>query len=102
MSRHPSSGPRTLLAGGLAAVAARAAYAALNQRPPGGREAWARTNHRGEPVTLLEGPAAAAGAAASDIVSADQHRPIGIEHSSVQLLGSSEFYHLPMRIKYSS
>jgi UDP-GlcNAc:undecaprenyl-phosphate/decaprenyl-phosphate GlcNAc-1-phosphate transferase len=51
-----------LLTGGLAAVAARAAYAALNFRPPGGRAVWTRTNHRGEPVTLLEGPAAAAAA----------------------------------------
>jgi UDP-GlcNAc:undecaprenyl-phosphate GlcNAc-1-phosphate transferase len=53
-----------LLTGGLAAGAARGAFAALSRRPPGGREAWARTNHRGEPVTLLEGPAAAAAAAA--------------------------------------
>jgi UDP-GlcNAc:undecaprenyl-phosphate/decaprenyl-phosphate GlcNAc-1-phosphate transferase len=45
------------------AATARAAYAALSRRPPGGRDTWARTNHRGEPVTLLEGPAAAAGAA---------------------------------------
>jgi hypothetical protein len=59
---------RAVLTGGLAAAAARAAYAALNQRPPGGREAWARTNHRGEPVTLLEGPAAAAGAAAASLI----------------------------------
>jgi hypothetical protein len=57
-----------LLTGGLAAVTARAAYAALNARPPGGREAWARTNHRGEPVTLLEGPAAAAAAAAAALI----------------------------------
>jgi UDP-GlcNAc:undecaprenyl-phosphate/decaprenyl-phosphate GlcNAc-1-phosphate transferase len=53
-----------LLTCGLAAAAARAAYAALSRRPPGGRAVWARTNHRGEPVTLLEGPAAAAAAAA--------------------------------------
>ena len=32
--------------------------------PAGGSETWSRTNHRGEPVTLLEGPAAAAAAAA--------------------------------------
>ena len=63
--RRPAGAPgaRTaLLTGGLAAVAARAAYAALNSRPPGGRAVWTRTNHRGEPVTLLEGPAAAAAA----------------------------------------
>jgi UDP-GlcNAc:undecaprenyl-phosphate/decaprenyl-phosphate GlcNAc-1-phosphate transferase len=51
--------PRT---GALAAGAARAVYAALNSRPPGGRAVWTRTNHRGEPVTLLEGPAVAAAA----------------------------------------
>src|SRR5262249_10113943 len=36
----------------------------MNRRPPGGPKAWSRTNHRGEPVTLLEGPAVAAGAIA--------------------------------------
>ncbi len=45
-----------------AAGAARLAYSALNRRPPGDPKAWSRTNHRGEPVTLLEGPAVAAGA----------------------------------------
>jgi len=44
---------------GAAAVAARATYAALRRRPPGGAAIWARTNHRGEAVTLLEGPAVA-------------------------------------------
>ena len=47
-----------------AAGAARLAYSALNRRPPGGPTTWSRTNHRGEPVTLLEGPAVAAGAIA--------------------------------------
>jgi UDP-GlcNAc:undecaprenyl-phosphate/decaprenyl-phosphate GlcNAc-1-phosphate transferase len=42
-----------------AACAARAAYAALTRRPPGGSGAWTRTNHRGEQLTLLEGPALA-------------------------------------------
>jgi hypothetical protein len=57
-----------LLTGALAAAGARAAYAALNAAPPGGRQAWTRTNHRGEPVTLLEGPAAAAAAAGAALI----------------------------------
>jgi UDP-GlcNAc:undecaprenyl-phosphate GlcNAc-1-phosphate transferase len=47
-----------------AAGAARVAYAALRRCPPGGEKTWQRTNHRGEPVTLLEGPAVALGAMA--------------------------------------
>jgi UDP-GlcNAc:undecaprenyl-phosphate GlcNAc-1-phosphate transferase len=49
-------------AGVTAAGAARLAYAALNQRPPGGARTWSRTNHRGESLTLLEGPGVAVGA----------------------------------------
>jgi UDP-N-acetylmuramyl pentapeptide phosphotransferase/UDP-N-acetylglucosamine-1-phosphate transferase len=44
----------------IAAGAARVAYRSLNLNPPGGATQWTRTNHRGEPVTLLEGPAVAA------------------------------------------
>ena len=60
--------PAGLAAAAAAAVSARAAYAALARRPPGGPDTWARTNHRGEPVTLAEGPAAAAAAAAAAVV----------------------------------
>ncbi|WP_030167351.1 hypothetical protein [Spirillospora albida] len=57
----------------LGAVAARAAYGALTRRPPGlkgapGDEVWGRTNHRGEPVTLLEGPAFVAGTAVAGLL----------------------------------
>ena len=46
-----------LAAGSTAASTASLAYAALNRRPPGGTKTWSRTNHRGEPVTLLVGQA---------------------------------------------
>jgi UDP-GlcNAc:undecaprenyl-phosphate/decaprenyl-phosphate GlcNAc-1-phosphate transferase len=48
--------------GAAAYGAARLAYRALSRFPPGGEKAWARVNHRGESLTLLEGPAVAAGA----------------------------------------
>jgi len=51
-----------VLAGFGAAGAARYAYTLLKRTPPGGDKHWSRKNHRGEPVTLLEGPAVAAGA----------------------------------------
>ena len=65
MSRVLSRAGGALLTCGLAAIAARAGYSALTRHPPGGRDQWERKNHRGEPVTLLEGPAAAAAAAAA-------------------------------------
>ena len=56
--------------GALAAVTARAAYAGLRRRPPAGDKTWTRTNHRGELVTLLEGPAASVGAIAAELICA--------------------------------
>jgi UDP-N-acetylmuramyl pentapeptide phosphotransferase/UDP-N-acetylglucosamine-1-phosphate transferase len=52
----------------VAALAARAAYAGLRRRPPAGEKTWTRTNHRGELVTLLEGPAVALGTVAGTVV----------------------------------
>jgi hypothetical protein len=52
----------------VAAAAARLSYAGLRRRPPGGAATWSRTNHRGEPVTLLEGPAAAIGGVAGALL----------------------------------
>ena len=49
----------------MAASGARLAYAALARTQPGGAPTWTRTNHRGEPVTLLEGPAVTIAAAAA-------------------------------------
>ena len=63
-------------AGACAAGAARLAYSALSRRPPGGPKAWSRTNHRGEPVTLLEGPAVAAGALAGVLAQAGLARGV--------------------------
>ena len=55
----------TVITAGLAAAAARAVYAGLARRPPGGAATWTRVNHRGEPVSLLAGPALAAAAVAA-------------------------------------
>jgi UDP-GlcNAc:undecaprenyl-phosphate GlcNAc-1-phosphate transferase len=63
------SGRATLATAGLAAGAAQGAYRLLRRNPPAGEPTWTRTNHRGEPVTLLEGPAVAAGAALAAVAS---------------------------------
>ncbi|MBB6348514.1 hypothetical protein ACWGH8_21345 [Nonomuraea muscovyensis] len=50
----------------IGAVAARAAYAAFTRaRPLDPGDRWTRKNHRGEPLTLLEGPAFVAGSSAA-------------------------------------
>jgi UDP-N-acetylmuramyl pentapeptide phosphotransferase/UDP-N-acetylglucosamine-1-phosphate transferase len=59
-----------VLTGVTAAIAASLAYRALRRFPPGGEKPWARVNHRGEPVTLLEGPAVVAGSLAGTAVAA--------------------------------
>lgn len=55
-----------LVGAAIGAIAARAAYTAFTRLAPRAGEEkepgrWTRTNHRGEPITLLEGPAFVAG-----------------------------------------
>ncbi len=72
--------------GGFAAAgAARAAYALLNRRAPGGTKLWSRTNHRGEPVTLLEGPAVAAGAMLGSLAA---HPAIAVAGAGAAVFGA--------------
>jgi UDP-GlcNAc:undecaprenyl-phosphate/decaprenyl-phosphate GlcNAc-1-phosphate transferase len=59
-----------VVSGAAGAAAARAAYRALRQHPPAGEQTWTRTNHRGELVTLLEGPAVAVGAITAEVIGA--------------------------------
>jgi UDP-GlcNAc:undecaprenyl-phosphate/decaprenyl-phosphate GlcNAc-1-phosphate transferase len=65
-----SSLARVAGAGAVAAAVARGAYTALRRYPPAGEKTWARTNHRGEPVTLLEGPAVTVGAVTGQVITA--------------------------------
>jgi UDP-GlcNAc:undecaprenyl-phosphate/decaprenyl-phosphate GlcNAc-1-phosphate transferase len=70
---RPAAGPTvagTVATGAAGAAAARAAYRALRQYPPAGEQTWTRTNHRGELVTLLEGPAVAVGAITAEVIAA--------------------------------
>ncbi|WP_454044094.1 hypothetical protein [Cellulosimicrobium sp. Marseille-Q8652] len=66
-----------LLAGVVAGAVTAATRRALDARPPGGRDRWARTNHRGEPISMLEGPAVAAGLVAGALVTGADARTRG-------------------------
>ena len=74
-----------------AAGAARAAYAVLTRRPPGGEKTWTRVNHRGEPVTLLEGPAVAAGAVLAQILSSERTSSSARPALALALAGAGAF-----------
>lgn len=56
---------RALVSAAVGGAVAAAALRLLRAHPPGGATQWDRTNHAGGTVTLLEGPAYAAGAAAA-------------------------------------
>jgi hypothetical protein len=65
---------RTLRSALVAAAAARIAYRELRARPPAGTATWNRTNHRGETVTLLAGPAVAIGGMAGAVAAGTSPR----------------------------
>lgn len=59
---------RRAVATGVSAATTRALRRRLDREPPGGSAAWTRTNHAGESVTLLEGPAVVGGLLAGTLV----------------------------------
>ncbi|MEN0130024.1 MAG: hypothetical protein AAGC49_11345 [Brevundimonas sp.] len=63
---------------------------ALDQQTPGGQARWTRTNHRGEPVSMLEGPAVATGLLAGLAVGAPDARSraaLGVATASAAVFG---------------
>ena len=77
MSRRGSQGQRwsgvgrglgRLATSAVASTGTQLAWRGLTASPPGGAARWTRTNHRGEPVSLLEGPAVVLGATAALLV----------------------------------
>ncbi|MCR6689801.1 hypothetical protein [Cellulomonas sp.] len=68
------SAGRRLVAALLGRTATTLTRAALEESAPGGQERWLRTNHRGEPVSMLEGPAVAAGVLAGAVTCAPDAR----------------------------
>lgn len=65
---------RRALAATVAGAVTAVVRGALDHQAPGGQARWVRTNHRGEPISLLEGPAVAAGLLAGGLVGAPSSR----------------------------
>lgn len=72
-----------LVAGGATA----AARSALDALVPTGSGRWTRTNHRGEPISLLEGPAVAAGLLAGAVTAGGRSGAAG----AVAIAGAAAF-----------
>ena len=66
--------PRRILTGVVASAVTSVVRGTFDAQAPGGQERWTRTNHRGEPISLLEGPAVAAGLLAGGLVGAPSTR----------------------------
>ncbi|GEM00095.1 hypothetical protein [Cellulomonas terrae] len=66
--------PRRLLTGVVASAVTGVVRGILDAQAPGGQARWTRTNHRGEPISLLEGPAVSAGLLAGGLVGAPSTR----------------------------
>jgi UDP-N-acetylmuramyl pentapeptide phosphotransferase/UDP-N-acetylglucosamine-1-phosphate transferase len=84
---------------GASALAARGAYAGLRRWPPAGEMTWARSNHRGEPVTLLEGPAVAVGAVAAQVMGQAIGTAVAARHAASRPLAAQ---HHPERRRASA
>ncbi|MBO3093218.1 hypothetical protein [Cellulomonas dongxiuzhuiae] len=82
------SAPRRLLPAVVAGVATAVVRGGLDWQPPGGAATWTRTNHRGEPVSLLEGPAVAAGVLAGALVGGGARATLA---TAVAALGGGAF-----------
>ena len=66
--------PRRILTGVVASAVTAVVRGTFDTQAPGGQARWTRTNHRGEPISLLEGPAVAAGLLAGGLVGAPSTR----------------------------
>ncbi|MGI4893982.1 MAG: hypothetical protein ACRYF3_02595, partial [Janthinobacterium lividum] len=78
---------RTVAAGSAALSAGRWLGATLVEHAPGGSSRWARRNHRGHEVTLLEGPSVALAAAVGTLTSSSPWRAAAL----TAVLGSAAF-----------
>lgn len=65
---------RWILGGAVAAAVTKSTRLVLGATPPGGSDRWTRRNHRGEPISLLAGPAVAGGLLVGASVSAGSCR----------------------------